>query len=195
MKNIFPHLRHLTPEESVERNGEPRQRLESYITKVISELQPVEGTLAEIYLRKTRKLRLLPSGSCLKYHPTLSAKSKAGDWISGLPALVVIAGHPQSHTNNIQMTYLDHTTGDKHQDVAVAKRSFGSFRGHPTGHHFCQLVRNLKKTYSFVCEGVETGLSVHQVFPDSHLIATLGRPQSITSTSSNRSYFQGNTIF
>ena len=175
LKRILPHLRRLEPEEYSERVREPSLKMEKYVSKVISELQSVEGTVAETYLRKTRKLNLVPAHSCLKFHPSLSVRSKAGDWISGVPALVAICGHPESKTNNIQTTYLDLKTGDKHQDVAVAKRSFGSFRGHPTGHHFCQLSSNQRKTYSFVCEGVETALSVHQVFPDDHLIATLGK--------------------
>ena len=188
MKSILPHLRHSTPEECQAQDTDTQQKVDNFVTKVISELQPVEGTLAETYLRKTRKLTRLPRNSSLKFHPNLNVRTTRGSWISGVPALVAISGHPRSNTNNIQITYLDLKTGDKHQHVPVAKRSFGSFRGHPTGHHFCELMRNLRKTYSFVCEGVETALSVHQVFPDNHLIATLGRT-TITlqrSSTSNR---------
>ena len=44
-------------------------------------------------------------------------------------------------------------------------------------HHYCQISAGdqSKNSYSFVCEGVETALSVHQAFPDSHLIASLGK--------------------
>jgi len=175
VKTILPNLRNCKPEECLEKDLDPKLKMESYVTKVISELQPLEGTVAETYLRKTRKLNILPRNSSLKFHPNLSVKSKAGDWMSRVPGLVATASHPASSTANIQITYLDSRTGDKHQEVSVAKRSFGSFRGHPTGHHSCQLMRNLKKNYSFVCEGVETALSVHQVFPDNHLIATLGK--------------------
>jgi len=175
VKSILPHLRHSTAEECLAQDTDTQQKVDNFVTKVISELQPVEGTLAETYLRKTRKLTRLPLNSSLKFHPNLNVRTTRGSWISGVPALVAISGHPRSNTNNIQITYLDLKTGDKHQHVPVAKRSFGSFRGHPTGHHFCELMRNLRKTYSFVCEGVETALSVHQVFPDNHLIATLGK--------------------
>ena len=175
MKTILPHLRHTTPEEALEKHRDPKLKVEEYVTKVISSLQPLEGTVAETYLRKTRKLNLLPLNSSLKFHPNLSVRTKDGDWMSGVPGLVATATHPASTYDNIQITYLDLKTGDKHQDVAVAKRSFGSFRGSPRGHHFCQLMNNYHRTYSFVCEGVETALSVHQVFPHNHLIATLGR--------------------
>ena len=174
VQRILPHLRQMRPEDTLERDRDPNLKMEKYVSKVISELHPIEGTVAETYLRKTRKLSLLPPDSCLRFHPSMAVRSKTGDWMFGVPALVAVAGHPESNTNNIQVTYLHLKTGDKHQDVAVAKRSFGSFRGHPTGQHFCQLTGNLKKTYSFVCEGVETALSVHQVFPNNHLIATLG---------------------
>ena len=174
MRSILPHLRHSTSEECLDTETKT-QKVDNYVTKVISELQPVEGTVAETYLKKTRKLSRLPRNSSLKFHPELNVRTTGGDWISGVPALVAVSGHPRSNNNNIQITYLDFKTGDKHPQVPVAKRTFGSFRGHPTGHHFCELMRNLRKTYSFVCEGVETALSVHQVFPDNHLIATLGR--------------------
>ena len=175
MKSILPHLRHLKQEECLEQDRDRDYKVEKYVTKVISELQPVEGSVAETYLKKTRKLSRLPRNSSLGFHPSLNVRTTGGDWISGVPGLVALSGHPQSNTNNIQITYLDFKTGDKHQHVPVAKRSFGSFRGHPAGHHFCELMRNFRKTYSFVCEGVETALSVHQVFPDNHLLATLGR--------------------
>ena len=195
MKSILPHLRHSTPEECLAQDRDTKQKVENYVTKVIAELQPVEGTVAETYLRRTRKLARLPRNSSLKFHPNLNVRTTGGNWISGVPALVAVSGHPRSNTNNIQITYLDFKTGDKHQQVPVAKRSFGSFRGHPTGHHFCELMRNIRKTYSFVCEGVETALSVHQVFPDNHLVATLGKSRLPLQISSTETFalFQENT--
>ena len=88
---------------------------------------------------------------------------------------MTLASHGDSDTGNIQITYLDPDTNDKHTHVQLARRTFGSFNSPHGHHHYCELVRRQNPNYSFVCEGVETALSVYQAFPDIHLIATLGK--------------------
>ena len=111
VKSILPHLRHSTPEECLAQDTDTKQKVENYVTKVIAELKPVEGTVAETYLRRTRKLARLPHNSSLKFHPNLNVRTTGGNWISGVPALVAVSGHPRSNTNNIQITYLDFKLG------------------------------------------------------------------------------------
>ena len=56
VQRILPHLRQMRPEDTLERDRDPNLKMEKYVSKVISELLPIEGTVAETYLRKTRKL-------------------------------------------------------------------------------------------------------------------------------------------
>ena len=99
--------------------------------------------------------------------------------MTGVPALVSLATHPAATTGNLQVTYLDPRTGDKHRRADIARRTFGSFQSwarerSEAVQHCCQLTPGSGRT-SVVCEGVETGLSVLQALPDVHLVATLGK--------------------
>ena len=163
------------PENKVSENLQKNKiKVQVYIDKIISELQPLDGSIAEKYLKHTRKLQRLPQTPSLQFHPNLSTRSKSNSWINNIPGLVALASHPRSSSGNIQITYLDPAHPRKLEDANISRQTFGTFHS-DQGHHFCQLVKNSSTNYSFVCEGVETGLSVFQAFPDSHLIATLGK--------------------
>lgn len=160
-----------------QRQAETKAKVEAYVAKIISELKPIEGTVAEKYLRTVRKIQNLPETKSLRYHPSLSTKAKDGSWLNGVPGLVALASHPDTDTGNVQVTYLDPVTCGKHQEAELARRTLGSFTGSGGQHHYCQIADNTqgRRQYSFVCEGVETALSVHQAFPDTHLVASLGK--------------------
>ena len=180
--DILPHLKYLPPESESsqtkvsEQIKESNQKVEAYIARIVRELRPVRGSTAEEYLRRTRRLVRIPDTDSLRYHPRLSTRSEAGSWLSDLPGLVALASHRDADTGNIQVTYLDPGSRDKHPGVHIARRTFGSFLSPQGQQHYCELVPNTKdKNTTFICEGVETALSVYQAFPDTHLIATLGK--------------------
>jgi len=181
LKHIFPILKDVNSdsESSLLEGALPKQvshnkKTERHLNKILDELEPLEGSIAEEYLKIHRKIMRVNTEN-LKFHPKLGAVSKLGGYLSQLPALVSIASHPESDEENIQVTYLNPRTKNKHKDVVVAKQTFGSFAS-PDGYHFCEIYENdIEQGVTFVCEGVETALSVHQAFPEDHLIATLGK--------------------
>lgn len=178
VKNILPFLKPASFES--DESPEPKdyvvpskESTEAYSKRILSELVPLEGSLAEEYLKYHRNIELISSKN-LKFHPNLSCRSSFGGYLSHVPGLVSIASHPRSQDCNLQMTYLDPNTGQKHQHVAISKQTFGSFHD-PLGFHSCEICENVGNKVTFVAEGVETALSVHQAFPEDHLIATLGK--------------------
>jgi len=152
-----------------------KSRIVEYIDRIISELLPLEGTIAENYLKDQRKINLTKMNTdTIKFHPSLSCRTANGEYIDNIPGLVAIASHPSSETVNIQMTYLDPLTGRKHPEAALPRRILGSFSD-PEGHHHCEISNTLGRDFTFVTEGVETALSVYEAFQDDHVIATLGK--------------------
>jgi len=179
--NILPNIQSENKKISDGDNSEIEQKLQdnktkvnAYVAKIISGLKPLQGTVAEEYLQKTRKLKRIPNTKSLHFHPDLSTRSKDGSWITGVPGLVALASHCRGNTGNVQITYLDSRTCDKHPNVQLGRRTLGTFHG-PQGQHYCEIVARSNQDYSFLCEGVETALSVYQAFPDIHLVATLGK--------------------
>ena len=181
MNEILPHLKYLPPESEssqlkVRQIKESSQKVEAYVDKLVTELRPLRGSLAEKYLKETRMLTRLPDTDSLRFHPRLSTRAEDGSWLSDIPGLVALASHRDSDTGNIQVTYLDPGSRDKHPGVHIARRTFGSFLSPRGQQHYCELVTNTRDMdTTFICEGVETALSVYQAFPDTHLIATLGK--------------------
>jgi len=152
-----------------------KNRIIEYIDRIISELLPIEGTIAENYLRDQRKINLTQVNTdTVKFHPSLTCRTANGEYMDKIPGLVVIASHPSSEIVNIQVTYLDPVTGKKHPEAALPRRILGSFSD-PAGYHHCEISNSLGRDFTFVAEGVETALSVYEAFQDDHVIATLGK--------------------
>eukprot|EP00092_Neocalanus_flemingeri_P034543 GFUD01037566.1.p1 GENE.GFUD01037566.1~~GFUD01037566.1.p1 ORF type:complete len:399 (+),score=89.26 GFUD01037566.1:60-1256(+) len=178
VKDILPSLKVNTvnSDSSSEFRTEaalPKASTENYTRQLFSELLPLEGSIAEDYLQMHRKVQLISSKN-LKFHPNVSSKASFGGYLKNLPALVSIASHPRSETVNLQITYLDPITKNKHADVAIPKRTLGSFFD-PEGFHSCEISESIHHKFTLICEGVETALSVLQAFPEDHIIATLGK--------------------
>jgi len=149
--------------------------IQNYLHQITSELLPIDGTIAEDYLKDHRKIQMTEKNpDTLKFHPNLNTRSSTGEFLHNIPGLVVLASHPQSKKNNIQMTYLDPTTGKKHPGVALSRRIIGSFSD-PAGYHYCEISKTLGRDFTFVAEGVETALSIYEAFQSDHVIATLGK--------------------
>lgn len=185
---IIPNLGDLKPSSSEDFESELRENLRKSSThnrevaqKLISESLPLENSIAEKYLKIHRKITVINSPH-LRFHPSAPTWDKG---FASTPALIAVASTPNSKTPNVQVTYLDQKTFNKRPNVVVAKRTYGSFRD-PEGFHMCSLNEvsedgdggedsDFDNDVTFVSEGVETGLSVVQAFPNHHHFATLGK--------------------
>jgi len=167
----FNGCERLPSSEQQENHQQNTAELAEQIRKEATELR---GTIAEYYLKHHRGLNDIPGGA-LFFHHGLLTRTKAENYIK-VPALVALASHPSSPSYNIQVTYLDPHSGNKHPDVAVQRRTYGSFKSGDC-QHICSLNEGdvAGSDVTYVSEGVETGLSLYQVDPDSHILATLGK--------------------
>ncbi len=115
---------------------------------------PIDGTLAESYLRE-RELRR-PFPPTLKFHPSLDyfERAAAGAQVS-LPALVAgVATWPSHRVEAVQVTYLDPRGTGKAQ-VSTPRKSFGRCCGGAV-----RLAAAADRL--FIGEGVETVLAAMQ---------------------------------
>jgi len=184
-REIIPNLGQLKPVSSEHFQSELRENEkktpshnQALAKKLISESLPLEGSIAEKYLKLHRKIIYVGS-PYLRFHPCVPMWDKG---FSDTPALLAIASTPHSPLQNVQVTYLDQKTFNKVPNLMVSKRTYGSFKD-PEGFHMCTLNEedgdsledNDDRDMTFVSEGVETGLSVVQAYPNHQHFAVLGK--------------------
>jgi len=128
--------------------------------------QPIEGTVAERYIRDHRKIDgTLPQD--LRYLPPLRQQ---GESTAQNPAgLVVAARDSKGEIQAVQVTYLDPRTAQK-ADIDVKKRSFGVLKGSSVT---LQDDKDHTNTL-YVAEGVETALSLKAAGVKGTILASLG---------------------
>ena len=172
---ILPELKDLPIPRDASSSSKPPvySKMEDLASRILEESGPIANTLAEDYLRSRGLVEL--SSSALFFHPALISRNEKGEWLHNLPGLVVAAGNPKSQSINIQVTYLN-DDGKKHEEVAVQRRTIGTFQD-PQGFHSCLLSpgNSTPDGFTFVAEGTETALSVLQVLPGDRVLATLGK--------------------
>ena len=125
---------------------------------------PVQGTLAELYLREHRGITgKLPDS--LRYHTGIYLH----DLKKRIPALIIIAKNAAGKTQAIQTLFLDRETANK-ANIESNKRITGPIKG--------ALVTlqegNYRNSPTLIAEGVETALSLKMAAKDAHIKATLG---------------------
>ncbi|MBY0292973.1 MAG: toprim domain-containing protein, partial [Alphaproteobacteria bacterium] len=125
--------------------------------------QPIQGTLAERYLKEHRKIEEVPPED-LRFLPRFRDPT-SGKSYSGLMAA---ARSPTGEVTAVQITCLDPQTGAK-ADLSVAKRSFGVLKGSAV-----TLQEEKSSNVLFVAEGVETALSLKEAGLKGTIKATLG---------------------
>ncbi len=127
--------------------------------------QPIQGTLAERYLREYRGISVCLPAS-YRYHPGVyhaEANQK-------LPALVVVAKNQQKQTQAVQVIFLDKTTANKAK-LNHPKLTYGSLSQGNTG----VLVSAGKNSQTLaIAEGPETALSIAAADPTLRVYAVLG---------------------
>ncbi|HVV69619.1 MAG TPA: conjugative transfer relaxase/helicase TraI [Gammaproteobacteria bacterium] len=143
-----------------------QEKILRYAKQLARESRPVEGTLAERYLREHRGIHLAAFPEDIRFHP--GVYSKINGQIS--PALLVIAKDNTQTIQAVQAIFLDPETGKK-AAVKVQKQTFGS----PS-----KGMVQLEKTPSshsptYLAEGVETGLSIYMALRGGDVRVTLGK--------------------
>ena len=131
-----------------------------------------QGCVGQRYLRETRGLRdapipLLEGNPCLRYSDRLFAAEGCR-----LPALVCLTVHEIA----AQRIYLDPETLGKNKDLEAAKKHKGSpilASGYKDSVRV-QFCTDRWPHTAFICEGVETALSVAYALPDATVHAALG---------------------
>ena len=136
--------------------------------------KPIQGTLAERYLREHRKIKGdLPQD--LLYLPAHSL-GKASP-----PALMAVARSLTGEVTAVQLTFLDSTTANK-ADIPVPKRSFGSLTGaavtiqaRPSLRVGGEQGKPVESLGPFlIAEGVETALSFRETVIKGEIKSSLG---------------------
>ncbi len=152
-------------EKSKELTEEQKKSIH-YARKLVQESQPLEGTLAERYLRQHRGIHLDNYPDNFRFHPAIySGFNKAAH-----PALLVIAKDAQGQTQAVQAIFLDKKTANK-AEVEVVKQTWG-----PSSLYSVDINPNAKESgVTLAAEGPETGLSIHAAFPKEHIKILLGK--------------------
>ncbi|MBP9691771.1 MAG: AAA family ATPase [Alphaproteobacteria bacterium] len=146
------------------------ERAQSLYTKG----QPIQGTLAERYLRDHRKIKgELPQD--LLYLPA------KGLGKASLPALMAIARSPAGEVTAVQLIFLDPHTANK-ANIPVPKRSFGALTGAAVTIQTCPPLHlggehgesGKSSNLLLIAEGVETALSLKEAGVKEEIKASLG---------------------
>ena len=136
---------------------------EQYINKILSEVKPIKGTIAEHYLKNERCISCeIPE--TITFHPSL----KHSYTQSYYPAMVAIIRETNSDkVIAIHRTYL--TKDGKKANIDNNKMIFGNFNGG------CVIINQKSdKTKSLiVAEGIETALSLKMLYPNEMVVSTL----------------------
>ncbi|MBY0544075.1 MAG: toprim domain-containing protein, partial [Gammaproteobacteria bacterium] len=146
-----------------EQNAELKKRL-SAVSAIVKSTVPIEGTLAERYLREHRGIDGDLSSSNLRYHPALK------NWMTRTvhPALVATARNAQGEIVGLQATFLDPTTAKKADLKQNTKLSRGLTSEGALIH------QGKSDGVMAYAEGLETALSVAQGHPDWNVHLTFG---------------------
>ncbi|MBA3814264.1 MAG: AAA family ATPase [Alphaproteobacteria bacterium] len=125
--------------------------------------RPLQGTLAERYLREHRKIEG-PLSDDLRYLPFFTDSNSK--W--SFPCLMAGARSPEGEIRAVQLTFLSANTAHK-ADIPVAKRSFGVLKGSTV-----TIQEDKGSTILFVAEGIETALSLRSAGVQGTIKASLG---------------------
>ncbi len=122
---------------------------------------PIEGTVAERYLRETRKIESDLSG--FRYHPRVKDPQTERYY----PAALIAAKNEQGRITAVQTILIDPYTLKK-ANVEVAKRTRGVISGSAA------LIHQGASNKLFIAEGPETAASLIKAVPDANIYVTVG---------------------
>ena len=126
--------------------------------------RPIAGTLAETYLQH-RGLEHVGDCRWLRFHPSCWYRSDANGTFDALPALIAAVTDIQGRVAGLQRTWLD-ASGTAKAAVTTPRRAMGRLLGNA--------VRIGETSDALAAgEGIETMLSLRQVFPTMPVAAAL----------------------
>lgn len=132
-----------------------------YIDKLIKQLKPIKGTIAEKYLRQERFISC-DIASSIKFHPNLKHYPTQGCY----PAMVaVIQDISSKQIMAIHRTYLS-KDGNK-ASIAQNRMILGKASGG------CVMLNDVQSNVLVVGEGIETSLSLKMLYPDYKVVSCL----------------------
>lgn len=143
-----------------------------FLEKLIKKSKPIEGTIAEKYL-KNRGIETTDRTGlrCLEHVKTGSGNASVQPFSA---ALLAISRDKNGEPSAVQMTYIDKNTGDKVTGLPVPKRTLGALNGATIN----LTPQAEKPNITFVAEGVETALSIRDSLRNDskiQVLATLGK--------------------
>lgn len=135
------------------------------VQMIVQNSQPIQGTLAEQYLRQHRGIEIPVLDKTFRFHPQLK------HWMTGkdYPALLVIARDEKDAACGLQAIFLDPHTGQK---ANIMNQSAKLSRGFIKGGAMVQ--EGTAPNKFAIAEGPETALSIAQAHPDWTVYASFG---------------------
>jgi len=134
------------------------------VKRLIAESRPIDGTLAQAYLRH-RGINPCADLKALRFHPRCPYRNPDTGRFSCWPALLALVTDLNGNLTGLQRTYLS-PKGDGKANLPTPRRSLGATRGH--GVRF-----GVIDDVALIGEGVETVLSLKCVFPTMPMVAAL----------------------
>lgn len=161
-------------EDLIKENEQRKSQSIEKVNTLLNMSQPIEGTLAETYLRKHRGIKTTRLSSDLRF----IGKNLNKSFDNKHPALLSLARDKEGTVTGCQVTYLDPKTGAKAQDIKIPKRSYGKI-----SHSFVMIqhgaqhggqAESQSDHILYIAEGVETALSLKEAGVKGIIVAGLG---------------------
>ena len=161
------HARHASKQKQVDQELLKRQEKIAAARYYWNSAKPIDGTLAEIYLRDVRGLQ--GDLSAFKYHPRVKDPNTKQYY----PGVVVSARNAENEITAVQTILLgqDGRKADKENGLDVIKRSRGVVKGSAVLIHEG---KKIDRQQVVIAEGPETAASLITALPDAHIYITLG---------------------
>src|SRR3990167_8842254 len=169
--------------EALEKEVQDRKKIARALS-IYAKGRPIQGTLAERYLREHRKIEGPLPEDLLSLPASRIGKSSS-------PALMTVARSNEGRVTAVQLTFLDSYTANK-ANISVQKRSYGSLKGAAVTIQSLERGERGEPVKSpnllFIAEGIETALSLKEAGIKGTIKASLGlsnikrlEPADITS--------------
>ena len=133
----------------------------AYVRELANKSQPIQGTLAETYLAKTRGIDTSVCSDSVRFMPSMK-EPETGEHH---PALLILSKNIKGKVQGAQAIFLDKS--GKKLVCKTPKRSYGVLKGASAPIHFGGNIYAL-------AEGLETGLSVAHANKNLTVFASLG---------------------
>ena len=161
---IAPRARSKKPTVAAVKDS-PNKR--AYAIKLVQTSLPMNGALAERYLKEHRGLTQYKN-SDLRFLPKITTWHDEKKGV--VPALLSIARDNNGEINHVQVIRLNPKTGEKDKHSKIIKQTYGLMNGHSV-----ELNKDSTSHITHLSEGVETGLSILESDPNAKVRALLSK--------------------